>query len=378
MVLTRSAECEKVKSTVHTLKNSTLGEQTSIELIKDLLKMPELIEFTRFVFDYLLDNKENFPDLWKIYIKFADKNYHGKDIYLKICKRASRFLQFDFHLAEEILLNTHKQTASSGDSDALRNAFTELSYHFVQDAVQSLKLAEIYFKLLINQTVRKVVADSPDYFDDLEYLLTTINFFHQSFGEKKDLNFEERQHLASIYKSYLQFIIRLQPDDLEKIPAVDVCEKLVRISGNEEDNWLLYISFLQHVNSLAVKDPIRIIFKRALRFCKGDTKRIYNEYRQFEMLYGDNMEELKEIDKLYHSIIQTAGSTGQPKEAIQRGRQGAKVEIHTSIPEASKTKLASMANIYEKQEKSNLTVYMKGLPLNIDRAGLLDLLPNVN
>lgn len=350
------------------------SEQSGFTLLKDLLNSSSSIDFIRYVFESVIYLKENNPDFWKMYVKFVEKNYRGTNTKTKICRRATRYLPLDLHLAEEVLFETHRQIGNSGDSEKLVDCYTELVQKMTTQGTQSIKLSETFFKLLINQTGRKV--DSPDFFDDLQMLLAHIHSFNDMFGDRKELNFHDRKGLAGIYRSYLQFLMRLDKSDLEKIAAVDVCERLVKISGNEAENWLLYTDFLKHANSIAVRDPIRAIYKRGLRFCKGDLDKIYREYRDFEMLFSDNLDEINSVDELYKSVCQ---ATAQDKSTggLRSGKTGSKVEIQETAPESAIQKMKRMSNIYEKQEQSNITVFIKGLPLKMERSEILDLLPNV-
>lgn len=348
-------------------------EQDAFAMIKDLLATSANIEFVRYVFEHIISQKVSNLDLWKMFVKFAEKNYKSTKIKAKICRRATRYLPLDLHLAEEVLFDTHRQICSSGgDSERLVNSYTDLVKRMTTQGTQSIKLSETFFKLLLNQTGRK--ADLPEFLEHLQILLAHINSFHELFGERKELNFQDRKSLASIYRSYLNFLMRLDPSDLENVATNDVCERLVKISGNEADNWLLYTTFLKHVNGIDVRDPIRAIYKRGLRFCKGDLDKIYQDYRDFEMLFGDNLDEVYQVDELYRSVSQVANTDGA---GLRSGRGGSKVEVTATAPDAAVHKMKSMSNIYEKQEKAELTVFIKGLPLKIERSEVLDLLPNV-
>lgn len=347
-----------------------MDEAEAISVVKKLIDDGIKSDFIRSIFETILNKKEDFPDLWKIYVKFSEKNYSKTNIKTKVCRRALRHLPNDHHLSTEVLFDVHRSSQISGDLESLRAVYTELSHRFIVQGTQNLKLAETYFKLLVNHTVRKY--QDPDFIEDLEYLKATIDYFNKVFGDKKELNFNDRKSLASIYKSYISLILRLESSEFDKESVTDVCERLVKISGNEPENWLIYLSFLRHVHDLGTRDPIRAIYKRAIRFCKGDITKIYEEYKEYELLFGDNLDEITKIDELYKSL-QGNSSTDHGRDAKGKSR----VEIHSTMPDAKAHKLKSMGTIYEKQEKANLTVFIKGLPLKIERAQVTDLLPNV-
>ena len=353
------------------MKNPESDLNASISLVKELIDANTVTEFTRNVFEGILAKFENFTDLWKIYVKFAEKNYGLTSIRTKTIRRAIRYLPFDQHLMTQLLFDIHQASVASGSIEELRSAYTELSQRFSAQASQNLKIAEVYFKLLVNQTSRK--SENPEFIEELEYLKATLDFFNKLFGDKKDLSFKDRNILANIYKSYIALILRLESTDVDKIMTTDVCERLVKIAGNEVDNWLLYIAFQKHVHDLNTREPIRAIYKRALRFCKGDTAKIYEDFKDYEILFGDNLEELTKIDELYKAVKNTETTeTSKPHMGKQR------VEIHNTIGDKKAQQLKSMSNIYEKQEKSELTVFIRGLPEGYDRSQILDLLPNVS
>lgn len=306
------------------------------------------VDFIRWMFEYLFNIKPSFVDLWKIYIKFVEKNFANTSIKKKTLRRAVRCIANDHHLTTQILFDAFREAQPDGDVEKLRSNYTELANRFKENTSHFLKISETYFKLLINLTVNKkkgTETTESDLIDDLEYLKATVDYFAKTFDDKKELNFSDRKGLSGIYRAYLSLMMRVDRDDIEKEAVIDVCEKLVKLSGNEADSWLTYIAFLKHVHDLNTRDPIRAIYKRAIRFCNGDLSKIFDDFKEFEMIFGDNLDEIAKAEDLYKSI-QNAANTSSKNENKPKNR----VEIQNMISEKQSHKLKNMETIYEKQE----------------------------
>ncbi len=357
----------------HLFSRKDISEKEKFETVKQLIDAEANPELIRFVFEYFISLSENVPDIWRLYVKFVSKNVHNAEIKTRILRRATRYLPRDIHLYIEALEESYRFSEENLHVD-LRVIFTEMTNRLKSVGIKSLKLCESYFMLLVNSTVRNL--NKEDFADNVENLLSVIGYLNQLYPNAKDLTFEDRKSLANIYKGYLTFIFRIDKEFHDKAAITDVCERLVKLCGNEPDSWLLYIRSLELLNPIDIVDPIRNIYKRAIRFCKGDISLIYESYKHFEMMFGQNDKERAEVEALYKTVKE--GTSGNVvKEGLKAYGKAGKIDIEQTAPQSKINKMKNMRDIYEKNEKGSITVFIKGVPITYERSDVLDLLPNV-
>ena len=326
-------------------------------------------KFTYFAFEYFLGYNQRSPDLWRLFEKFSKKRKLKAQLArMKVLRRTSKYCPREQHTACEFLVEVHQQ--SKHLTTELGKMFEEVTLRMKFFGVAAHKVWEIYFKLLINQLSR--TFETPEFEEDLNSLVLTIQYFNQLNAGRKDYSYEERKSLASIYRSYLGFAQRVDAELLEKGGVIEICENLVRISGNEPKNWLFYVDTLKKHNKINVRDPIVNIYKRAIRFCKGDTSEIVESFKEFIYMYCQDLSEIEEANTLYQSVNKQATNDGKHK-----GSKASKIEVHKEISEVAEGKLKNMKDLYEKNEVGEKTLFIKGFPIEIDRSGLLAILPNV-
>lgn len=357
----------------HLFSRTDISEKEKFETVKQLIDSDANPELVRFVFEYFISLNENAPDLWRLYVKFVSKNVHHAEIKTRILRRATRYLPRDVHLYIEALEESYRLSEENLHVD-LRVIFTEMSNRLKSVGIKSLRLCEAYFMLLVHSTVRSLQKE--DFPDNVENLLSVIGYFNQLHPNTKELTFDDRKSLANIYKGYLTFIFRIDKEFHDKAAITDVCERLVKLCGNEPDSWLLYIRSLELLHPIDTVDPIRNIYKRAIRFCKGDVTLIYESYRHFEAMFGQNDKERAEVDALFRAAKEGT-STNVVKEGVKAHGKAGKVDIEQTAPQSKINKMKNMRDIYEKNEKGAITVFIKGIPITYERSDVLDLLPNV-
>ena len=366
-------KCELAAVDPHLFSRTDVDEKEKFETVKQLIDAEANPELVRFVFEYLISLNENAPDLWRLYVKFVSKNVHNAEIKTRILRRATRYLSRDVHLYVEALEESYRLSEENLHVD-LRVIFTEMTNRLKSVGLKSLRLCETYFALLVHSTVRSLHKE--DFPDNVENLLSAIGYFNQLHPNAKELTFEDRKSLANIYKGYLAFIFRVDKDYHDKAAITDVCERLVKLCGNEPDSWLLYVRSLELLHPVDTADPIRNIYKRAIRFCNGDVGLIYESYRHFEALFGQNDKERAEVDALFKAAKE--GTSGNVvKEGVKALGRAGKVDIEQTAPQSKISKMKNMRDIYEKNEKGAITVFIKGIPITYERSDVLDLLPNV-
>ena len=371
-ILKRREELAAVDT--HLFARTDISEKEKFETVKQLIDAEANPELVRFVFEYFISLNQNVPDIWRLFVKFVAKNVHNAEIKTRILRRATRYLTRDIHLYIEALEESYRFSEENLHVD-LRVIFTEMTNRLKAVGIKSLRLCETYFMLLVNSTVRNL--NKEEFEDNVENLLSVIGYFNQVHPNTKDLTFDDRKSLANIYKAYLTFIFRIDKELHDKAAITDVCERLVKLCGNEPDSWLLYIRALELLSPLDTVDPIRNIYKRAIRFCKGDVALIYESYRHFEAMFGQNEKERAEVEALFKAAKE--GTSGNVlKEGFKGHGKAGKVDVEQTAPQSTINKQKNMRDIYEKNEKGAITVFIKGVPITYERSDLLELLPNVS
>eukprot|EP01019_Chilodonella_uncinata_P003926 GABU01004812.1.p2 GENE.GABU01004812.1~~GABU01004812.1.p2 ORF type:complete len:259 (+),score=57.31 GABU01004812.1:107-778(+) len=151
----------------------------------------------------------------------------------------------------------------------------------------------------------------------------------------------------------------------------DLCEKIVSLAGNDQENWLYFTQVLKRQTGLKIsdktQDPIRSIYQRGLRFCKGDTSRIRDSYHDYEMMYGKDIADLHKVKEEF------AATTAKPAGSNLRA---AHLDVGNAFSSTQAQKKNNMREIYKDTEKTQKTVFLNGLPPEFQKQDLMDILPN--
>ena len=342
-----------------------MSENEKFECVKAAIDLDESEEFARYVFEFVLSTgKQSNPDLWKLFVKFVRKDKaHGK-LKAKILQRASIHLRDDVSIGVDCIRETY-----AVDETGVAAVFQELSNVCSGSKLRQLKLFEAYFAVLLNQAVRHFTSDEA--IEHIEDVHTNIAYVGEMYQTQKDLSFDERKSLSSIYKNYLAFSVRVNSDLVDKAMLLEVCERLVKVSGNEAANWLTYIAVLKQTNPIGQNDSIRNVYKRAMRFCKGDIQAIYESYRDFETIFGDKFATLQEVESLYSQAKEAASLT---TVAGKQAGKASRIDMQADQEMAGKS--INMNGIYDKQEQDLKTIFIKGLPGSFTRSDILQMMPN--
>jgi len=349
-----------------------------IGFVKALIDAQLSMETIRGCFEIVLrpdesssQESEVLYDLWKIFAKYVQKNIQNAKTRSWLLLRASRELPSDLPLAQQYLDSTFASFTPEDlqSSTVHTQAYNTLLTRFSQDTLSQLKLGHSYLSHLINYTVRVYGKEGFD--DGLEAVIMEVVKIGEGIGGRKDLGYEERKWIEKVYKDYLALVHYLPSTLTDRQIAVDICERLVKISGNEAANWIEYIRIIEKYADIALgREQTRQIYKRAILFCKGDISILSQQYLSWERLFGDGQKGIEEAEEIIRKAKEGKGDSRIEVNKTMGERAHGKQEHQPQV------KNKNMKELYSQGESQNKTVFIKGLPLYYTRADIEEILPN--
>lgn len=392
---------------------------------KALLESSTNKSFIISFFEHILSQKDQgIPDLWKIYYRFVKKNIQSGSFKNNFFKRILRYCPQDLHILQDALAEEYLVAVNLNENSIFLNyedAFEDFylvykrlccclqsqedissNQHHVQSNKKLTSLTQLYVNLCIN-FITKLASLSTHQDEEpstLQQPLTDkLCLFLKTFFQSKlqpttqnpsktsnttktnpqiNLSFEERSTTLKILSNYFDFLKTIDKDLLDRVMLLDLFEMMVKINGNLAECWLLYIDCLKYMQENRGEEScgvIRKVFKRALRFCKGDSESIFEAFKLFEWMYGAGKVGVEQVEEFYAEVKKGKGGGAGEKAGEGPSVRAQRVEVVNTISEEAKHKLNTMNKLYETSEKAEKTVFIKGLPTDYQRSDVVALLP---
>ena len=262
-----------------------------------------LVEYARYVFDFILSMDDGLRDMWKLYIRFIGKHFSEEhSVRYKVLRRSIRCLREDSTVYSEMMVAYYTMCVGRYDRAECMDRIRYI-HRYIHNTARntSVLVYSTYYRLLIHSTVAS--GEEEEYFDQLEYLYTTLQHVNSSYPV---LSHDDRYVVCGMYRSYVSYMMRLESDARDNDHVVSVCEMMVKTCGNEEDVWTFYINTLMMVSGVKMgNDGIVNVFKRSIRFCKGNIEKLFEAYKEYHMMYNfSNRKDMEDVSSIYSSMVQ--------------------------------------------------------------------------